>query len=221
MPAPTAADLARLLDPVHSAVLTSECQEGIVGQAGRLAPLVEAVRDGRVVENLQALLEAARGASVPVLHCTVVTRPDRGGSSANAPLLAFARQGKGGGLLPGSDESRIISELGPADTDYVVARLHGVSPFHGTELDSILRNLGVRTVVATGVSLNVALLGLTFEAVNRGYNVVIPRDAAAGTPAEYVEALCKHTLRLLATLTTTADVIGAWKGARAGGRSLP
>jgi nicotinamidase-related amidase len=221
MPAPTAAEIARIADPAHTALLTSECQEGIIGRSGQLAALVEAVRDGRVVENLRALLETARGVGVPVLHCTVVTRPDRGGSSANAPLLAFARQGKGGGLLAGSAEARVVAALGPADSDYVVARLHGVSPFHGTELDSILRSLGVRTVVATGVSLNVALLGLTFEAVNRGYNVVIPRDAVAGTPAEYAEALSKHTLRLLATLTTTAGVIGAWSGAASESRSRP
>ena len=38
-----------------------------------------------------------------------------------------------------------------------------ISPFHGTELDAILRNLGVRTVVATGVSVNVGVLGMTIE----------------------------------------------------------
>lgn len=212
MPGPTAADLSRLLDPAHTALLTSECQEGIIGSSAHLPALVEAVRDGGVVENLRRLIDVARHAAVPILHCTVVTRPDRGGSSGNAPLLAFAQRGKGGSLLPGSPEARVLAALEPADSDYVIARLHGVSPFHDTGLDSILRNLGVRTVVATGVSLNVALLGLCFEAVNRGYNVVIPRDAAAGAPAEYVEALCRHTLRLLATLTTTADVTAAWKG---------
>ena len=44
-----------------------------------------------------------------------------------------------------------------ASGDLVLPRLHGLSPFQGTELDSILRNLGVRTIVGVGVSVNVAI----------------------------------------------------------------
>lgn len=204
-------ELSQLLDPAHTAVLTSECQEGIIGEASRLGPLVAAARATGMVERIAELLHQARAVRIPVLHCTVTTRQDRGGASANCPLLAFAAKGKGGGLMPGSPEARLVSALGPADGDYVVTRLHGVSPFHDTGLDAILRNLGVQTVVATGVSLNVALLGLTIDAVNRGYQVVIPLDAAAGTPPEYVEQLTAHTLRLLATVTTTATVMSAWQ----------
>lgn len=212
-------DVARLLDPARTAVLTSECQEGIVGATSRLGALTDAVRTGGMVDRIAELLARARALRIPVLHCTVTTRPDRGGASANCPLLAFAATGKGGGLLPGSPEARLVPALGPAEDDYVLARLHGVSPFHGTELDAILRNLGARTVVATGVSLNVALLGLTIEAVNRGYQVVLPLDATAGAPPAYVELLVEHTLRLLATLTTTAAVLSAWQSA--GTRAAP
>ena len=211
-----APDLARLLDPAHTAVLTSECQEGIIGAASRLGPLADAVRAGGMVARVAELVEHARAARIPVVHCTVTTRPDRGGTSANCALLAFAASGKGGGLLPGSPEARLLAALGPAEGDYLLARLHGISPFHGTELDAILRNLGVRTVVASGVSLNVALLGLTIEAVNRGYQVVLPLDATAGAPPAYVELLVAHTLRLLATVTTTAAVLAAWGRVSAG-----
>jgi len=58
--------------------------------------------------------------------------------------------------------------------------------------------------------VNVGILGLTIEAVNAGYQVVIPRDAVAGTPDEYVEAVFEHTLRLLATVTTAGRVVEAW-----------
>jgi len=68
----------------------------------------------------------------------------------------------------------------------------------------------VRTLVVTGVSVNVAITSLTFEAVNAGYQVVIPRDAVAGLPAEYVDAVFAHTLRLVATVVATAGVLEAW-----------
>jgi len=92
----------------------------------------------------------------------------------------------------------------------VLTRYHGLTPFHGTELDQVLRNLGVRTVVATGVSVNIGILGLVLEAVNAGYQVVIPREAVTGTPDEYVSVVMENTLRLLATLAPVDQVVGVW-----------
>jgi nicotinamidase-related amidase len=68
----------------------------------------------------------------------------------------------------------------------------------------------VTTIVATGVSVNIAITNLAFDAVNAGYQVVIPRDAVAGLPADYVDAVFANTLSLVATLTRTADVLKAW-----------
>jgi hypothetical protein len=52
---------------------------------------------------------------------------------------------------------------------------------------------------------------MTIEAVNAGYQVVIPRQAVTGTPDEYVEAVLTNTLRLLATVAPVDDVIAAWQ----------
>jgi nicotinamidase-related amidase len=46
--------------------------------------------------------------------------------------------------------------------------------------------------------------------VNAGYRVVLPRDAVAGVPAEYGTAVLDNTLSLLATITTTDDLIASW-----------
>ena len=200
-------DLDALLEPSHAALLMMECQEGIIGGGG-FGALAEAVARQHTVARIARLLHAARRARVPVFHCTMSRRPDGGGAVANCLLLAAAR--KGTPLLPGSSEQAVVAPLAPVDGDYVVTRFHGVTPFHGTELDALLRNLGVRTVVASGVSVNVGIVGLAIEAVNAGYQVVIPRDAVAGTPAEYVDAVFEHTLRLLATMVTADRVLEAW-----------
>src|SRR5919198_1095093 len=73
-------------------------------------------------------------------------------------------------------------------------RYHGFTPFTGTSLDQTLRSLGVRTVVAVGVSLNLAIPGLCLEAVNLGYRVVVLTDAVAGMPAEYGDAVMANTI---------------------------
>jgi nicotinamidase-related amidase len=84
-----------------------------------------------------------------------------------------------------------------------------VSPFIGTTLDPTLRALGVSTVVATGVSVNLGILGLAIEAVNLGYRVVVATDAVCGIPRDYADALTRNTLALVALLATSDDVADA------------
>ena len=120
-------------------------------------------------------------------------------------------------LVPGSVPAEIVPEIAVAESDIVLPRMHGVSPMAGTELDPVLRNLGIRTIVAAGVSVNVAITNLVFDAVNAGYQVVVPRDAVAGLPPAYVDAVFEHSLSVLATVTTTAQLIAVWDGlARSG-----
>ncbi|MBV9512882.1 MAG: isochorismatase family protein, partial [Mycobacteriaceae bacterium] len=141
--------------------------------------------------------------------CLVQRRPDGIGSNRNARIFAV---GAGGvDITPGSEGATLLPELGPEPTDIVLHRWHGVGPMGGTDLDAILRNLGVSTVVGVGVSLNVAITNLVMDAVNAAYRVVVPRDAVAGVPAEYGDAVIEHTLSLLATITTTDQLVKTWK----------
>ena len=81
----------------------------------------------------------------------------------------------------------------------------------GTQLDPMLRNLGVTTIVGVGVSVNIGMTNLAMDAVNRGYQVVMPRDAIAGVPADYARAVIDNTLSLIATITTTEEILAAWR----------
>jgi len=202
-------DLKQLLDPKHTAVLVMECQEGIVGGSAALGALGEAVQRHGTIAQIARVLETARAVRVPIFYLTMARRADSGGAVVNCLLLALGRKGEP--LLPGSKRQAVVDALAPRENDYVLTRFHGVTPFHATELDQLLRNLGIRTVVATGVSVNIGITGLTIEAVNSGYQVVIPRQAVTGTPDEYVDAVLTHTLRLLATITSVDEVVAAWQ----------
>jgi nicotinamidase-related amidase len=114
-------------------------------------------------------------------------------------------------ITPGSEGATLLPELGPQPSDLLLTRWHGVGPMGGTDLDAVLRNLGVSTIVVVGVSLNIAIPNLVMDAVNRGYRVVLPRDAVAGYPAEYGAAMIDNTLSLLATLTTTDELVATWR----------
>lgn len=204
-PAPS---LAELVQPRHTAVVTQECQQGVVGPGAGLRLLAEEAQR-EAVPNLVRLLPVARAAGSFVVHCLAHRRPDGLGSNHNARLFAGAA-GLGTDLSPGSPGGSVLPELGPEPSDLVLARLHGVGPMGGTDLDAVLRNLGVTTIVATGVSVNVAITNLVMDAVNKGYQVVVPRDAVAGFPRDYADAVLDGTIALLATITSTDALIDAW-----------
>jgi nicotinamidase-related amidase len=163
-----------------------------------------------------ARVSAARAAGVVVVHCIVARRADDRGSNRNARVFVAAARSPTR-LVEGSEQARLVPELGPEPSDLILSRMHGLSPMHGTELDAVLRNLGVTTVVAVGVSLNVAIVNLAFDAVNLGYQVVIPRDAVAGTPVEYADAVLEHTLEMVATVTDVGALVAAWRQAATAG----
>lgn len=199
--------LSHLLVPGHTALITSEVQNGVVGAASALPVLAEAAAP--MVARLGPLCRSARAAGVQVIHAVGERRGDGRGSNTNARLFLGVRKSPVA-LLPGSEAVQVVPELGPEPDDLVLSRLHGLNPMAGTDLDPILRNLGITTLVITGVSVNVAVTNLVMDAVNLGYQVVVPRDGVCGIPADYAEAVIDNTLALLATITTVDDVISAW-----------
>ncbi|MFE5494164.1 cysteine hydrolase [Streptomyces virginiae] len=200
------------LDPATTALLTVECQNGVVGEESALPELAKEARDSGMLERVAALVDAARGAGVQVLHAVAERRPDGLGANSNARLFRAA------GKLPvrqltGSRAVEVAAPITVADRDLVVRRLHGLSPMAGTDLDALLRNLGIRTLVVTGVSSNIAIPNTVFDAVNLGYRVVVPADAIAGVPASCTAEVIRNSLALVAAVTTTGALLDAWAGA--------
>ncbi|MEU2269336.1 cysteine hydrolase [Streptomyces olindensis] len=203
---PSYAELSELLDPDTTVLLTVECQEGVVGKDSALPELAEEAGSSGMLTHVARLVAAAHERGVQVVHAVAERRPDGRGSSRNARLFRAAAR------LPvkqlaGTPAVRVAAPIEVADEDLVVRRLHGLSPLQGTDVDPLLRNLGCRTLIVTGVSANVAIPNAVFDAVNRGYTVVVPADAIAGVPSDYTPAMIRHTLALVATVATTDEVL--------------
>nr|WP_203709786.1 cysteine hydrolase [Streptomyces anulatus] len=202
-----------MLDPATTVLLTVECQQGVVGPDSALPELAAAARSSGALANVARLVAAAHERGVQVMHAVAESRPDGRGGNRNARLFRAAAR------LPvqqhtGSTAVRVAPPIEVADEDLVVRRLHGLSPLAGTDVDPLLRNLGCRVLVVTGVSANIAVPNAVFDAVNLGYTVVVPADAIAGVPADYTPAMVRNTLALVATVTTTDAVLGGWKRPR-------
>jgi nicotinamidase-related amidase len=205
-------DLNAMLEPSRCAVVTSEVQNGVLGPPALFPDLATAARPR--IPAMARVVDAARAAGVPVVHATVHRRADARGANTNARLFAAAlksaRRDGVEDLLPGSQAAAIIDEIGLQDTDLELPRLHGLGPMYDSGLAAVLRNLGVRTLIPVGVSVNVAITNLVMDAVNAGFDVVLPRDAVAGVPAGYAEAMIENTLAVLAVLTTSTDLAAFW-----------
>lgn len=202
-----ALDLAKLVAPAHTALVTQELQRGVMGDLSQLPELAKNAQ--LVLPNMAQLVGAARDAGVTVIHCVAEQRADGRGGNTNARIFQYMAKTPVR-LVQGSDAAAIVPEIAVHASDIVLSRLHGLSPFQGTELDFVLRNLGVTTIVGVGVSVNVAIQNFAFDAVNSGYQMVIPRDGVAGFPREYVEAVFANTLGAVATLVESAALLGCW-----------
>lgn len=202
-------DLRELIDPSNTALVTQECQNGAIGHEALWPALAAAARP--IVPNIVRSVTAARSAGVPVLHCLVGKRADLRGSNRNAPLYRSAT--RAGRLARGTSEALLIPELEGDARDIVLVRAHGISPLYRTGLDAALRNLGASTIVTCGVSVNVAILALTMDAVNASYHVVVVRDAVAGVPPDYAARVIDGTISLLATIATSDEIAQAWEEA--------
>ncbi|MEU7424745.1 cysteine hydrolase [Streptomyces sp. NPDC040750] len=205
--------LGDLLDPMGTVLLTVECQQGVVGPDSALPELAREARSSGALHHVARLVAAAHRTGVQVIHAIAERRPDGRGASRNARLFR-ATERLPVRQLSGSTAVRVAPPIEVAEEDFVVRRLHGLSPMHGTDVDALLRNLGCRTLVVTGVSANVAIPNAVFDAVNLGYTVVVPADAIAGVPADYTPAIIRNTLALVARITTTDEVLGCLEGPR-------
>lgn len=210
--------LAAELDPASTVLMTVECQQGVVGPDSALPELAKEARSSGALHNIARLVAAAHETGVQVVHAVAERRPDGRGASRNARLFRAAER------LPvqqyaGSTAVRIVEGIDVADEDLVVRRLHGLSPIAGTDVDPLLRNLGCRTLIISGVSANVAIPNAVFDAVNLGYTAVVPVDAIAGVPAEYTPVMVRNTLALVATVATTDDILGCLRTPRRPRRS--
>jgi nicotinamidase-related amidase len=200
-------DLTPHLDPAHTAVVALEVQENLLLPASAMIPgLAAHAQSIGLIDRLATLYAAARRVGAPVVYVTDQRRPDGRGAVTN---LVVDRSISSERANPG--HGPIVAELTPHPEDISIAREHGMTGFYTTPLDAYLRNLGVRTVIITGVSANIAVNGTSIEAMNRGYRVIVPSDGIAGDPPEYVEQLLRYTIRNVALVAPVRSILDHWE----------
>lgn len=190
------------------AVVIHEWQRGTVDpELTGIPGLAARAEELNATENINRVTEAARAVGAAVFWSTIEPRADRVGTAGNSVLLSGLRKGE---LVAGSPKTELHPGIkADPERDIWIRRVHGLTPFHGTELEPYLREQGVETVILCGVSVDVGVTGAALEAVNRGFSVVVPRDCTAASTPEIYEFLLAKQLRLLATISDADAVVAA------------
>jgi len=155
-----------------------------------------------VVGNSRTLLDAARTGGIPVFQSRIVVHPVTGLGGANAPIFQMLAPDT---FKVGSWGAAIVDELAPAADEIVLDRTR-MSVFNGTELDIMLRNLGVRHLVVAGAWTNMAVEHTVRDAADHGYTVTLAADATSSLSAEWQHAALNFALTNIATISDTAAV---------------
>jgi nicotinamidase-related amidase len=158
-----------------------------------------------LIDRLAVLFASARRVGARVLYVIDERRSDGVGMASNL-MVNRSMSGSPGNYGHGP----IVSQLTPHPEDIVMKREHGMSGFFTTPLDTYLRNLGIKTVILTGVSANIAVNSTSIEAMNHGYQVIVPNDCTAGDPPEYVDQLLRYTIRNVALVAPVKGILNYW-----------
>jgi nicotinamidase-related amidase len=207
-------------DLAHTAVIIVDMQNDFCHPDGWLGHLGVDVAPARTpIAPLQSLLPALRNHDVPVIWVNWGNRPDKLNLSP-ALLHVYKPSGAGVGLgdtLPvsgakvlerGSWSAAIVDELAADSTDIHVAK-YRMSGFQDTELDSILRNLGVTTLMFAGINADQCVLCTLQDANFRGFDCLLLEDCAATTSPDYCLAATIYNVRQCFGFVVRSQAIAA------------
>lgn len=184
------------LDLARTAIIVVDMQNDFCHPDGWLAHIgVDVAPARKPIAPLQSLLPALREKGVPVIWLNWGNRPDRLNLSPSL-IHVYKPDGEGVGLgdpLPvngapvlekDSWAAAVVDELPIEDKDICVDKFR-MSGFWDTPLDSILRNLGVHTILFTGVNADQCVMCTLQDANFLGYDCVLLRDCTATTSPDY------------------------------------
>ena len=156
-----------------------------------------------VLPRLAGILAAARAIALPVFYVNKETRP--GLPTTNAPIFRIGRRTQI--LLEGSWGAEVHATIAPANVDYVVRRVLGIDASYGSPLFEMLHAIGRDFLIVAGVATNFAVEGTVRGAINRLFEVVVVEDCCASVPDEMHRFSIERILPLLATITTSDDIL--------------
>jgi nicotinamidase-related amidase len=206
-------------DPEHVALMCIDFQRDFVEPGGFGESLGNDVSRLRsAIEPTRAVLAGFRDRGWTVIHTREGHRPDLtdlfpAKRDRGNPSLRIGDEGPMGRLLVrGSAGHEIVPELAPLPGEVVLDK-PGKGSFYATDLETILRALGITHLVVTGVTTEVCVQSTVREANDRGFESLILSDCTGSYFPEFHEsalAMFKAQGAIVGWVSTSADLLAAF-----------
>jgi nicotinamidase-related amidase len=191
------------IDPRSAALLVMDYQ------VDSLSRSMTAAQSADAIARLPDLLGMARDAGTMVIHVVVAFRP--GHPEISPRNFGFSALKANGMRVAGSEGAAIHPAAAAREGEPVVVK-HRVSPFVGTDLETLLRANDIDTLVLAGVQTSGVVLSTVRHAGDLDYRLVVVRDCCADPNAELHAMLLDNLIAKQAAVVTTAEFAGALSG---------
>jgi nicotinamidase-related amidase len=176
-----------------TALLVMDVQQGIVARFND---------DPGYLQRLAQAITTARAAQIPVIYVVVTFRT--GHPEISPRNRSFAAAAAAGGFAHDDPATDIHPAVAPQPGDIVVTKRR-VSAFTGSDLEVVLRSLGVGTVVLTGIATSGVVLSTLRQAADLDYQLVVLADACLDADPEVHRVLTEKVFIRQADVVTVAD----------------
>lgn len=186
-----------------------DMQNAFINPNGSLARMgLDTSRTANSIKPIITLKNEFNKCKLPIIYLQHIHRQD--GLDAGLIEKVFLPIMQLGHCKEGSWDSEIIDELKPSETDYIVKK-HRFSGFYNTQLDDVLRGLGVNILVVCGISTNVCVESTVRDAFYRDYNVFVPLESTAGFTVEQEQAAIENFQFAFARVISLDDMLAKLK----------
>jgi nicotinamidase-related amidase len=219
-PSDTESRFEDYLDPAKTAVISIDMHRGHLDDSPDCP--CPAPRAREIVKPIDAFHDQARALGIPIIHVRSVLRRS-GIDDINGIPSAWRRTfSLYVGEIPNSDAHAIegtqwtefVTKV--ATDDLIVETKRRLSAFYPTDLDFLLRNMRVETVVLDGGFTDCCVLNTSFDAANHNYRVIVARDLVRGTD-DHLEAAALAMVSLhLGLVTDSSDLLAEWQRRKVG-----
>ncbi|MEU0933019.1 MULTISPECIES: isochorismatase family cysteine hydrolase [unclassified Embleya] len=195
------------LDPAKTALVLIEYQNDFTSEGGVLNEAVAAVmaKTG-MLANTVALVEAARAAGVTIMHAPITFAPGYGELSRH-PYGILKGVVEGSAFVKNTWGAAIVDDLAPAEGDIVIEGKRGLDTFASTNLDFILRNKGIDTIILGGFLTNCCVESTMRTGYENGFRVITLPDCLAATSQQEHDNALTYDYPMFSVPMTSAEVI--------------
>ena len=203
----------------NTALIIVDMQVDYCGSGGWLDQIGSGIENTRrPIEPLARVLAAMRDAGFSILHTREGYRRDLSDLNPNRQWrsrrlgLGIGDEGKNGRILVRDEPGwQIIPELAPRPGEPVIDK-PGISGFHASDFDQILRRQAIRNLVISGVTTDYSVQSTLRDANDRGYECLLLEDCCAALDMAEHEATL-NVLRLVGghygSITTSRALLEA------------